>query len=1184
MNRPGLRSSLLACLAGSLLPCLSNSLWAQEPAAAPPEPKQADTPAEAIRELTIYIPYEKLRKVFEKEGRGVFLPYEKFRQLWDAAREKTAPQAEHEPPAPAVITEVDSEAIAAKDVVRVAAKVKVDLLREGWLKVPLRLSDAAITKSAIADQPARIIADAGGGYYLLLEKKGKQPESITLDLEYAKAITRQPGQNSVVFQAPQAPVSRWRVRIPEPGVKVELSPLIAATEVPGAGAPQGGEAKPAEKNVEEPKVAEKPPAEETVVLAFVGAAPTVRIQWTPKAEGATGLEALVSVAAEQEVWINEGVTRSRAQLAYTISRAELGQLAIEAPADYKVTNVFDANVRQWSVEQADKLQKINVQLFEPAKAGQSVVVELEKFAGEEPQRTVAVPVVKAIGVGRQQGLVVVQAAEGLRAEVANAAGLLQIDASELPETLRRTAWNFAYRYAAAGYQLAFDVEKVQPRIRVDSLVEFTVRPERAELGLLAIYDIQRAGVFQLELDVPAGYQVRQVEGRPAPGAEPVQVDTHHLERENKTRLVVNLGRKAMGKVALGVQLQKDLQEPDLLGPTGKAVTMPVEVPRPVSTNLERATGRLIVYAPESLRVNPATSDGLRAISFEEALAGMEAGRQAQDAARPVLAFAFTQEPMKLELAAERRKPQVTVGQLLVARVDEGVVKYEATFFYSVLYSGVKSLRLDLPAEVASAAHNMTPAIREKTIEPPPADLAKGYVAWSLSGETERIGDGSIRFVWEKKLDGLDVGSQLEFDVPVLVPRGVDRAWGQIVLTKAETVDLQTPDEPKGLRPIDPQHDLMPGASVSDAARAFEFHDDWALAVTATRYQLEEIKHTSVERAVVRAVVTRGKNVKFQALFRMRSVRQRLVVQLPQGSTVDMEPRIDGRPTTLEQGQDRQYFIPLVESGAEKPFVLELRYTVQGDGRTLELAEFPLEPAVQKVYLCVYLPEEWAILERKGPWTEEFRWRLDDNFTWKPASRLSDQELVAWVCERLDVADSFPTDGRCYVFSTLSPLPPPAGDLQLRWIEEDWLNAIVFAAVVLLGIFLIPAGAGVRGLALGALVIAAVALGVFYPILAWQMLDGVLAAGLLVVLVLWILVYFLWTRRRNSEPELPGEPWPDEWPGLVTPAVPPVAAEAQAAIWPSPAPSTPETEKPPESRGEEPPRDESGRQQGGQDHA
>ena len=44
------------------------------------------------------------------------------------------------------------------------------------------------------------------GYRLLVEKKGKQPQQIELALEYAKAITKAPGQNSVSFQASQAPV------------------------------------------------------------------------------------------------------------------------------------------------------------------------------------------------------------------------------------------------------------------------------------------------------------------------------------------------------------------------------------------------------------------------------------------------------------------------------------------------------------------------------------------------------------------------------------------------------------------------------------------------------------------------------------------------------------------------------------------------------------------------------------------------------------------------------------------------------------------------------------------------------------------------------------------------------------------------------------------------------------------
>ena len=106
-----------------------------------------------LREQSIYIPYEKLRKVFEKEGRGVFLPYQEFQELWQAARDKTAPRAESLPPVAALITEAENEATVAKDVVRVKATLKIEVLAEGWQEIPLGLADAAITSAKIGGQP-----------------------------------------------------------------------------------------------------------------------------------------------------------------------------------------------------------------------------------------------------------------------------------------------------------------------------------------------------------------------------------------------------------------------------------------------------------------------------------------------------------------------------------------------------------------------------------------------------------------------------------------------------------------------------------------------------------------------------------------------------------------------------------------------------------------------------------------------------------------------------------------------------------------------------------------------------------------------------------------------------------------------------------------------------------------------
>ncbi|MBN2021523.1 MAG: hypothetical protein JW809_01900 [Pirellulales bacterium] len=1128
-----LGSFWLASLLGCLVVMGGQRALAQEPTPPPAAPDDAPE-ARVIREQSIYIPYEKLRNVFEKEGRGVFIPYEKFQELWKAARDKTQPTPDGKPPVGALVSESENEATVAKDVVRVAAKLKIEVLAEGWHEIPLRLADAAITRATIGDVPARIVADPAG-YKLLVEKKGKEPELIELALEYAKAITSTPGRNQVSLQAPQAPVSRWRVRIPEAGVKVSIQPMIAASEV------TGDEVKP----------------DETVLLAFVGAAPAVEIAWTPKAEGATGLAALAGVEAHQQVRIHEGLTRTQAVLQYTISRAKLAALEIEAPADQKVVNVFDPNVRQWKVETTDAVQKITAELYEPAEGRQSVTVELEKFTDEKAAGSIDVPVVRALGVGRQQGVVVVEVAQGLRAEAKTTTGLMQVDAAELPEALRQGKWDFSYRYATVPYRLALAVEKVEPRILVDSAVLVRLRPERLEMDVLATYTIERAGVFRLEWDVPEGYDVRLVRG-----VGELQVDSHHLTGEKKTRLVVNLARKALGSVMLDVRLARDLAEPDLLTPTGKAAKIPLVIPRVVPEGIERETGRLIVFAPESLRVNPEGDAGLRPISLAEAL-GSLAGRiempggipafgiEFSGGVKPILTFGFDREPVKLSLSAERRRPQVSVSQLLVARIEDDAVKYEATFFLDVLYSGIKTLRIDVPESLADKLRTQTPGVRDKRLDPSPEDVPAGYHAWQFSGTSEWVGRAEIKLAWEEKIDKLDLGKSVPLVVPRLVPAmadaaPVDRSWGQIVAVKAETIDVQPEGEPKALRPIDPQHDLMPGVQVADAAGAWEFHGDWDLTLEATRYELEEVKTTSIELAVARMVVTRADQVAVQFLARVRSAGQRLEVTLPADVEFDSEPlRINGRAVTLERGAAGTVFIPLVGAEPDKPFVIDLRYAAPGNGGTLELPVFPENPAVLKVQLCAYLPEELALVGVTGPWTNEIAWRPsgDACLTWEPTFPLSDAELFAAVCQGVNVSPEeaikgFQTDGRRYVFATLRP----TGPLHLWTINEKLLTGIVLVVVVLGGILLVPCGWGSRVLAVGALVAAIVLCGTFWPILAMQVLDGYLVLALVLVLVVWIIACARRVScRRPAASWASGGPSPSEANGA-----PPPSPEAPAA--------------------------------------
>lgn len=1088
------------------------------------------------REQTIYIPFSKLREVFEKEGRGVFLPYDQFQTLWKEAREHRQAPPPQTSPIDAIITSALNEATVQQDVVQVEATLAIELIKQGWIHIPLRLNEAAIQSATIDGEAARITPAPNGGYQLLIENKTKESKTLELKLKYARAFTKTPGRNNVAFDAPQAPVNRWRIRIPQAGVKVNVQPMIAATEAP-TNSGETGEEKPVD------------PETETVVLAFVGAAPQVAIDWTPKTEGATGMTALTVVQAQQELYITEGTVRTRATLQYDISRAELTELSVEVPGDQKVVNVFDPNVRKWDVSKDGDNQIITVELFEPAQSKQTLMIELEKFSEGEAKTDITAARIRAIDVGRQQGMVVVNVDPALRAEAKTRTGLMQVDANELPATIAGQPWAFAYRYASLPFELSVGVEKIQPRITVDQLVESYLESEQLSVDLFATYNIEEAGVFQLEFNIPAGFEILQVVGRPAADAVAAVVDSFHKEGENDTRLVVNLTNKAIGKVGLLVRMQQRLNDPNLLTPTGSASTIQLALPQAKQAYIQRAEGRVVVHVPESLRVNPTATTGLRAIAFSEAYQGQVSNRENRfPLTRPTLAFAFSDQAAQLDLSAERRKSQVTARQRMVVRIDSGIVRYESTIFYDILYSGVKSLRVDVPADIAADIRNTSSGLREVAITPPPADVSEGYVAWSLSGETELIGTQVVKFNWERKLEQLEVGKSLQLRVPSLKPAGTDRVWGQVVVTKTESLDVLPTGELTGLRPIDPAQDIMPDAAVPDAARAFEFHDDWSLQLTATRYQLEEVKRTSIERGLVRTVITRSDQLGVQALYRLRSARQRLALKLPTDAQFDAQPaRINGMPVALERGDQDQLFVPLIGQDPSTPFTLELRYTVPGTHAQLSVPEFPEDPAVQKVYLAAYLPSELSLVGSTGPWTEEFTWSNRGTFKWIPRAVKTDEELVNWVREGVNTSPSpsFQTDGVMYLFSALRPEPPPKGELKLWAIDERWLAVLIFTPLLIVGLLLLKSSFGLKVLGVSAVVIGVVACGIFVPTFARQLLNQPMYASLAIVAVAWAGWYLSWLAQRfDWWLRQPRVPRPDSQ--LVQPAVavPPVSPSAQ----------------------------------------
>ncbi len=215
----------------------------------------------------------------------------------------------------------------------------------------------------------------------------------------------------------------------------------------------------------------------------------------------------------------------------------------------------------------------------------------------------------------------------------------------------------------------------------------------------------------------------------------------------------------------------------------------------------------------------------------------------------------------------------------------------------------------------------------------------------------------IDLSWEQQLGELAVGKTLDVAVPFLKPREVDRAWGRSWLPNLKPSTSNPVGNWSECVRSNPHHDVMPEAVVPNAARAFEFHDDWNLKLAITRYKLEEIKHTSIERALVRAVLTRSGQVGIQAMIRLRSSHQRLTVQLPEGAQFDAQPaRLNGNPVALERGDKDELYIPILGFAPDQSLLLELRYTLAEFKGSLDIPNFPDNPAMQRVFLNVFLAQ------------------------------------------------------------------------------------------------------------------------------------------------------------------------------------------------------------------------------------
>ena len=99
---------------------------------------------EAKEPAKVYVPYDKLKPIFEKEKQGVFLPYKQFQELWRAAQGK--PTAVAKAPFAYLISTARFTGDVKDELGALKLELTIDVLSDKWVEIPIGLGQIGVSK------------------------------------------------------------------------------------------------------------------------------------------------------------------------------------------------------------------------------------------------------------------------------------------------------------------------------------------------------------------------------------------------------------------------------------------------------------------------------------------------------------------------------------------------------------------------------------------------------------------------------------------------------------------------------------------------------------------------------------------------------------------------------------------------------------------------------------------------------------------------------------------------------------------------------------------------------------------------------------------------------------------------------------------------------------------------------
>ncbi|MCA9077403.1 MAG: hypothetical protein KDA93_20420 [Planctomycetaceae bacterium] len=681
--------SRLAFAGASLLMLCGGRLSAQDD-----KPEPVYGPPERI----IYVPFEDFEDVFENQDASVVLPYAEYLELWAL---KAATDGADRKAVDAVITSASYVATIEQDLARITAELTVNVVGKPWVEVPVNFGDAAVGAVTGGEGDVLLRGTGDGTYSLLFKKQGEQ----TVTLELTARVVTSPDGRQIDLDVPPAAITTFELSVPADDQEIEIRPRL----------------------VQQPVDDED---DETRVRASLGATKHIAAAWRPRATDQPQMQLLTSVNNRQAFRIADGLIHTDAWLTFDVLRGELQQVKVAVPVASRILDVSaTTKVQAWQAEEQDDRQVLTIDLLSAVDDEVTVEVHTEqKLDG----RTVTLGGmsedgvangVHALDVVRESGQIVVSHSDDLTLRIAEQSGVVRIEPNEVDQQIRQPG-AIAFKFYNPELTLSAAVADVEPRVTVAQVSNLIIGEDELEVLTNLSYTIERAGLFELRVELPDGVTIDDVR-------------SDHLKeyRTDDGTLTILLRERTQGSVSVVVEGHVDLE--------AEQTELSLPVPEPL--DVERETGTVRLFADDSVEV--ATDEQ----ALESARPAPAPPHEMHRTARLRAAWQYTNRPVVIPITMTRKPTRLSSSVATTIDVEPTRTRVTTLVDFNVEYAGLDTFRISVPEEAidtlqieAVATTPTSPTLQQQT----PGDAEEGWVPHTLIMQRDVLGQQRFRVTYD----------------------------------------------------------------------------------------------------------------------------------------------------------------------------------------------------------------------------------------------------------------------------------------------------------------------------------------------------------------------------------------------------------------------------------------------------